>query len=510
MRTVWVLGDQLNRSIGALADATPATHRVLLVRSGAKARSRPWHRQRLHLYLTAMERFAAELRDEGFEVDLRDAPDFASGLAAHRAAAAPEEVLVTEPNSRAARRLTAELDCTTVRSDQFLCHHEDFAAWATTRPGRLRMEDFYRWQRVRLGVLMDGDEPCGGVWNLDADNREPPPRDGRSWPDAPVFAPDDLDRRVADGLPSGTVGAAPLGLWPTSRAQALERLEVFIDQGLPRFGPHEDAMLAAEWKLAHSVLSSSMNLGLLHPAEVVEAAEVAYRDGRVPLASAEGFVRQVIGWREYVWGLWWLWESEWDGWNELGADRPLPPAFTSAGRPDGPDGTDRPDDPATHMACVANVLGHVDDHAYAHHIERLMVLGNLCLLTGVRPGELNDWMWERFVDGAEWVMSPNVVGMTLHADGGRMATKPYAAGGAYIKRMSDHCRGCRYDPGRRTGEDACPFTTLYWDFLARHEERFRGNGRMRNQMAGLRRLSDLPEVRARAAEVLARLDAGTL
>ncbi|MFZ4519710.1 MAG: cryptochrome/photolyase family protein [Microthrixaceae bacterium] len=499
LRTVWVLGDQLHRRLGALGAASPATHRVLMVRSAAKVTSRRWHRQRVHLYLAAMERLADELRDEGFEVDLRDAPTFRAGVTAHVERFGPDAVEVTEPNSRAARRLAAELGCTVVRSDQFLCHHEDFAAWAATRPGRLRMEDFYRWQRVRLDVLMDGDTPCGGVWNLDADNRQPPPKDGRTWPDAPVFGLDDLDARVAEGLPDDLVGAAPVGLWPTSRAQALERLEVFIDQGLPRFGPHEDAMLAAEWKLAHSVLSSSMNLGLLHPSEVVEAAEVAYRDGRVPLASAEGFIRQVIGWREYVWGLWWLWESEWDGWNELGATRPLPPAFT------------HPDpERATHMACVANVLGHVEDHAYAHHIERLMVLGNLCLLAGVRPGELNDWMWERFVDGAEWVMSPNVVGMTLHADGGRMATKPYAAGGAYLKRMSDHCRGCRYDPGRRTGDDACPFTTLYWDFLARHEERFRSNGRMRNQMAGLRRLSDVPEVRARATEVLARLDAGSL
>jgi deoxyribodipyrimidine photolyase-related protein len=314
----------------------------------------------------------------------------------------------------------------------------------------------------------------------------------------PRTAADDLDRSILAGLPDGTVGADPVGLWPTSRARALEHLDAFVRDALSRFGPHEDAMLRAEWRLAHSALSSSMNLGLLHPAEVVGAAEAAYREGRVPLASAEGFVRQVIGWREYVWGLWWLWEDEWAGWNELSADRPLPPAFR------------RPGGSGTHMACVANVLDHVEDHAYAHHIERLMVLGNLCLLAGVRPGELQDWMWERFVDGAEWVMAPNVVGMALHADGGRMATKPYASGGAYISRMSDHCRGCRYDPRRRVGEDACPFTTLYWDFLARHEERFRANGRMGNQMAGLRRLADLDRVRERAVEVLGLLDRGEL
>jgi deoxyribodipyrimidine photolyase-related protein len=498
VRTVWVLGDQLLPDSGALRDATPADTRVLLIRSTGKVGARPWHRQRLHLILTAMRRFAEDRRAEGFEVDEREAPTFAVGLDAHVAEFHPDELAVTEPNSRAARAVAAAQGLTVVRSEQFLCHHEDFAAWAATRKNRLRMEDFYRWQRTRLGVLMDGDGPAGGVWNLDAENRKPPPRDGRSWPSAPVFGLDDLDADVTAGLPEGAVGGAPLGLWPTSRAQALERLAVFVDEGLPRFGPHEDAMLRDEWKLAHSVLSSSLNLGLLHPAEVVEAAEAAYRDGRVPLASAEGFIRQVIGWREYVWGLWWLWESEWDDWNELGADRPLPPAF----RVDGGGGTQ--------MACVSNVLDHVADHGWAHHIERLMVLGNLCLLAGVRPSEVNEWMWERFVDGAEWVMAPNVVGMALHADGGRMATKPYAGGGAYINRMSDHCRHCPYDPKQRVGERACPYTTLYWDFLARHEDRFRANHRMRNQYAGLRRLADLPAVRERAADVLALLDSGDL
>ena len=494
-RTVWVLGDQLHRDIGALGAARPADSRILLITASGKVDGRPWHRQRLHLILTAMARFASELRAEGFEVDERVAPSMAAGIRAHRAEYGPDQVVVTEPNSRAARRLADRLGITQVRSNQFLCHPEDFAAWARTRPGRLRMEDFYRWQRRRLGVLMDGDEPAGGTWNLDADNRRPPPRDGRPWPAAPPFDLDDVDRRVIGALPDDAVGAEPIGLWPTSRNQALERLRDFVAQGLPQFGPHQDAMLGAEWKLAHSVLSSSLNLGLLHPTEVVRAAEAAYRDGAVPLASAEGFIRQVIGWREYVWGLAWWWEDHWPDANELGAERPLPPAFV---------------DGRTDMACVSSVLGHVDAHGYAHHIERLMVLGNLCMLAGVRPNELVDWMWERFVDGAEWVMRPNVIGMALHADGGRMATKPYAGGGAYIKRMSDHCRGCRYDPSRRTGDDACPFTTLYWDFLDRHADRFGANHRMGNQLSGLRRLDDLPGVRSRAAEVLDLLDRGEL
>jgi len=496
MRTVWVLGDQLSRTLGALGESTTSDTRVLLVTSRAKVAHRPWHRQRLHLYLTAMARLGEELRAEGFEDHEVNAADFRSGLAEHVAQFEPTEVVATEPNSAAARALLTDLGVRFVRSDQFLCHADEFAQWAATRPGRLRMEDFYRWQRVRLGVLVDAaGQPEGGRWNLDAENREPPPKDGRTWPEVALAELDEIDERVLRSLPDSATGSDPIGWWPTCRADAIKRLEQFIAEGLPRFGPHEDAMLASEWKLAHSVLSSSLNLGLLHPQEVVDAAVAAYESGTAELASVEGFIRQIIGWREYVWGLRWLWGDDWLSWNELEAHRNLPPALTGAG---------------TEMACVANVVAKVDSHAYAHHIERLMVLGNLCLLAGVAPQQLVDWMWEQFIDGAEWVMQPNVVGMSLHADGGRMATKPYAAGGAYLSRMSDHCKGCRYNPKLRTGPDACPFTTLYWDFIARHEERFAPNHRMGNQLGTMRRLKDLPEVRARAQEVLTLLDSGHL
>jgi deoxyribodipyrimidine photolyase-related protein len=363
------------------------------------------------------------------------------------------------------------------------------------------MEDFYRWQRRRLGYLMDGDEPAGGRWNFDADNREPPPRDGRTtWP-APLADPlDDLDREVLDdlaALPGVRLwGAPPDGVWATLRPRALQRLDHFVEHLLPRFGPHEDAMLTASWHLAHGLMAQYLNIGLLHPREVCDAVEAAYRAGRVPIASAEGFLRQVIGWREYVWGLYWLWGPDYAALNELGAERALPPAFTGRA--------------PTQMRCLATTLQTVHDHGWAHHIQRLMVLGNLALLAGVKPQELTEWMWAGFVDGAEWVMVPNVVGMALHADGGKMATKPYAAGGAYIDRMSDYCRGCRYDRTKRTGPDACPFTTLYWDFLARHEERFVRNPRVAQQVRAAQRLSDLPAVRERAAEVLGLLDAGEL
>ena len=493
MDTVWVLGDQLNRQLGALKDADPATTRVLLVESDAKLASKRWHVQRAHLVVAAMRRFAAELAEEGFAVDLRRAPSLADGLRAHVVEHAPGAVRAMEPASWDGLDLLRRLDVEIVRSDQFLCHHEDFAAWAGDR--LVKMEDFYRWQRRRLDVLMDGDEPTGGRWNFDHDNREPPPKDGRAWPEVLATPLDEVDEQVLADLPDACWGAPPDGTWATTRAEALRRLDHVVAEVLPVFGPHEDAMLAGEWAMAHTLLSPYLNLGLLLPGEVVDAAEAAHREGTVPIASAEGFVRQVIGWREYVWGRYWQWGPDYRVENRLDAHRPLPPVYTGA---------------ATEMRCVASTLGALHDHGWTHHIQRLMVLGNLSLLAGVEPWALTDWMWAGFVDGAEWVMLPNVIGMALHADGGRMATKPYAASGAYIDRMSDHCGDCRFDRKARVGEDACPFTTLYWDFLDRHRDRFVRNPRVARQVHAADRLGDLPAVRARAAEVLDRLDRGTL
>ena len=497
--TVWVLGDQLRRDGGALAGREPGECRVLLVVSERKIASKRWHRQRLHVVLSAMLHFAEELRAEGFEVDVRRAATLDDGLAGHRDEFDVGRVVAMGPMSWDGRELLGRLGVDTVRNDQFTCHYDEFAEWADGRDS-FKMEDFYRWQRRRLDVLMedgaDGPEPVGGRWNFDHDNRERPPKDGRAWPEVTRFDLDDIDRDVIDELPDSCWGAPPDGTWPVTRHQALTRLDEFVATGLVPFGPHEDAMLAAEWKLAHSVLSSSMNLGLLHPGEVVDAAERAWWAGEAPINSVEGFVRQVIGWREYVWGVFWLWMPEYRGLNELDATRAVPPAFTG--------------DAPTEMACVAGAVAHLHDHGYTHHIERLMVFGNLALTAGVDPAAMTEWMWASFVDGAEWVMLPNVIGMALHADGGRMATKPYASGGAYLNRMSDSCRTCRFDPKQRTGDDACPFTTLYWDFLARNADRFAGNHRMARQLAAMRRLDDLPAVRERATDVVAALDAGGL
>ena len=438
-----------------------------------------------------MQRFAVALRTEGFVVDERVAVTQSAGLAAHRAEYSPTAVRAMVPMSFRGRDFVTKSCDDVVPNDQFLCSYEDFETWTKTRKGRLKMEDFYRWQRTRLDVLIEPDgEPTGGRWNYDDENREPIPKGGGTWPEPETFPLDDIDADVSALItryaPSA-FGAAWSGLWPTSTSQARRRLQRVIDEVLPRFGPHEDAMTSTNWHLAHTLLSSSLNLGLITPEECVDAAEAAFRDGRIPIASAEGFIRQVIGWREYVWGLYWLWMPEFAGWNGLSAGRPIPPAFL--GEP-------------TKMRCVSKCVDELTERSYNHHIQRLMVLGNYALLTGVDPQAMTEWMWASFVDAAEWVMVPNVVGMSQHADNGRMATKPYVAGGAYISKMSDYCKGCAYDPKKRTGPDACPFTTLYWDFLARHEERFRKNNRMAQQYAGLRRLGDLDAVRERASALL--------
>jgi deoxyribodipyrimidine photolyase-related protein len=481
-----------------MADADPATHRVLVIESLAKLRSKRWHRQRAHLVLAALRRFVGELRSEGFEVDHRVAPSFAAGVAAHRAAFGDPEIHAMAPMSWDGLAMLGALGVTVHRNDQFLCHPDDFAAWTAGRK-RLKMEDFYRWQRQRLGVLMDGDAPVGGAWNFDHDNREPPPRDGRAWPEPVRDDLDDLDTQVLADLDAwgvDTWGDDPVGWWATSRAGVDRRLDHAIAEALPRFGPHEDAMLSTSWQMAHTLLSPYLNLGMLHPWEVVQAAEAAHRRGDVPIASAEGFIRQVLGWREYVWGLSWLWMPDYRHENVLGAHAPVPPAFLGAA--------------PTRMRCVQVTVDGLRANGWNHHIQRLMVLGNLALTAGVDPWAMTEWMWASFVDGAEWVMLPNVIGMALHADGGRMATKPYASGGAYIDRMSDYCKGCAYDRTKRVGDDACPFTTLYWDFLDRHRDRFLRNARVAQQVRAADRLADLDAVRARAVVVRERLAAGEL
>jgi deoxyribodipyrimidine photolyase-related protein len=359
------------------------------------------------------------------------------------------------------------------------------------------MEDFYRWQRRRLNVLMDGDEPCHGQWNFDAENRLPPPKTGHDrWPTPRTYELDALDQQVISDVGENSWGDAPTGVWATTREDALQRLNYFVEQILPVFGEHEDAMLNSNWHLAHSLLSPYLNNGLLLPMEVIRAAESAYRSGDVPINSAEGFIRQILGWREYIWNCYWRWMPDYAGMNELQAERDLPRMFL--------------DPEATQMSCMKSVVHNVQQRSYAHHIERLMVLGNFSLIAGINPQQLTSWMWENFIDAAEWVMVPNVIGMSQFADGGMLATKPYASGGAYIDRMSNHCKGCVYDRKKRVGDDACPFTNLYWDFFLRHQDRFVKNPRVARQVRAAQQLGDKVELQETAQTMLSRLDDGVL
>jgi len=501
LTTVWVWGDQLDSRLAHLRDRDPGRTRVLMVVSDRKLRERPWHRQKVHLVVTAMRRFADRLSDEGFAVDLRRAESMRDGLTAHVDAFDPSEVVAMEPASRTGTATLERLGVHLVDNDHFLCHWRDFAAFRAGR-GRTTMEDFYRWRRRSTGWLMDGDEPIGGRWNLDSDNRRPP--DALLAPTAAADPPvvdtlDGVDATLTDWLPSDIAlfGDAHDGTWATSREGALARLERFTTQVLPRFGDHQDAMVTGAWHLNHSLLSHALNLGLLHPREVIEAAVAVHAEGRAPLNAVEGFVRQVLGWREFLWGVARTADDGYADRNALDAHDPLPPALSGRA--------------TTSMRCVDDALTSVRQHAYAHHIQRLMVLANLATLAGVRPDAMTDWMHGSFIDAYEWVMVPNVIGMGTFADGGEVATKPYVSGGAYIDRMSlDYCTPCRYDRTKRTGDDACPFTTLYWDFLDRNRAMLASNHRIGRAYASLDRLADIEEVRARATQVRAMLADGTL
>jgi deoxyribodipyrimidine photolyase-related protein len=490
--------DRLSLNHGAMKGARPETTEIVIIESEGMLRSRTWHAQRLFLLMSATAHVEQDLRDRGFTVHTIVAASMSEGIEQFRREHPEAVIRCTEPSSAASQRSLIRSGVELVPDDTFLTSRAEFRSWAGDRRP-LVMETFYRWQRTRLGILMEGGAPVGGTWNLDKENRLPPPKGAHPWPEPLHHEPDEIDVRVWTSIIDRElpiVGTAPNGTWATTRAGALRQLEYFLDTGLAGFGPYEDAMPADSWSVNHSLLSPYLNLGLITAREVVDAVVARFDDGDIPLASAEGFVRQVIGWREYVNGVYWLFDDDYRDTNALHANRPLLPLFEDPSR--------------TQMACASSVVTDVLDRGWAHHIPRLMILSNLALIAGVRPGEFLEWMKAMFIDAADWVMVPNVIGMGLHADGGTMMTKPYAAGGAYVKRMGRYCKGCAYDPTKRTGDTACPLTTLYWDFLDRNRETLRGNHRMAQQFAGLERLSDLDEVRARARDVLDGLSAGTI
>ena len=496
-RLIFVPFDQLNRERGVLKTADPHNDRIVFVQNDALIRSRRWHRQRLFFLLSSARHFAAELESEGFIVDWLRADNVGTALRAHAEAVGHREIWATHPTSFSLLAVLQNCGATIVENDFFLTSRSQFDEWATTQK-TFTMENFYRRQRTRLDLLMDGGKPLGGAWNFDADNRLPPPKNHHYEPPL-VFNSDDIDndvRREIDAMGDSLWGSISDGAWATTRHDAQRQLAFFLEHHFDQFGPYEDAMPEDSWAVHHSLVSPYLNNGLLLASDVVAAALQRFERGDISLSSCEGFIRQIIGWREYINGMYWFLGDDYRSQNGLQAVTPLLPLFH--------------DSQSTQMKCVSSIVADLEERAWVHHIPRLMVLSNLALLTGVNPQEFLDWMRESFIDAADWVMVPNVIGMGVHADGGRLMTKPYAAGGAYISRMSNYCKTCVYNPKNRTGDDACPFTTLYWDFLDRHRDDFSKNHRMAQQLRGIDRLQDMDEVRIRAREVRAGLEEGAI
>lgn len=480
MNTVWILGDQLSPEHAGLAATHPGESRVLMIESKARGSALRYHQLKLVLVYSAMRHFARDLRALGWEVDyqlIEGTGTFEDGLQRHLQRHRPTKLILAEPNSfpeteavtKLARKLKTPLEI--LPTKQFLLPRADFREWASGQR-RLVMENHYRAMRKRFAWLIEDDgTPTGGAWNFDAANRETYSSWKRSGaPSASTPSREDPDEITSEVIAMVTrefpdhPGCA-MDFWlPVERAGALRWLRRFIDERLPTFGAFEDMMAEGEPYLFHSVLSPLLNLGLLTPRECVEAAIAAYRSGAAPINSVEGYVRQVIGWREFINGVYWLRGPEYKELNSLGAMHPLPEWFYTAETP---------------MNCLHHVLRQNLQLGWNHHIQRLMVLGNFLLIAGIKPQEALRWYHEMYVDGYDWVMAPNVLGMSLFADGGYMATKPYAATSTYINRMSNYCKGCRFDPAQKTGPDACPYNYLYWRFIDEHAERFANNPRMR-------------------------------
>jgi deoxyribodipyrimidine photolyase-related protein len=508
-----ILRDQLDRDATVLHDADPNQDAVAMTEADVHRGQFSDHKQQLALGLAAMRHFRDDLREDGWTVHYQpadasdradDAPEFLRRqIAEHQ----PERVAVTEPGRyellTAIEQMCEEagVELQVYADDHFLATHRDFEEWADERK-ELTLEYFYREQRRAYDVLVTDDgDPVGGDWNFDDDNQESFGADGPGMvPEGPTFERDATTEAVLD-LVRTQFADAPGELtefrWPVTPAQARTALADFVEHRLPKFGTYQDAMWTGRAFLYHSRLSCALNLKLLDPMTAVRAAEEAYYDGHAPINAVEGFIRQILGWREFVRGVYWRYAPEYVDRNALDATEDLPEFYWTGD---------------TDMRCLSECVGQVREHAYAHHIPRLMVMGLFGLLYGVDPQQMNAWHEAMYVDAWEWVSAPNMIGMALYADGGTVGTKPYTASGKYINRMSNYCSHCRYDPDQATGEDACPFTSLYWNFLERHQDRFSGNRRMNFQLANLRRKDDeeLAAIADRVDEVRARAEAGEL
>lgn len=489
-RLILILGDQLDENASALSDFDSAHDTVWMAEVREESTHIASSKQRSTVFLSAMRHFAALLQTRGWSVMYRhlDDPDNSGTLAGELAKAIaqvkPEQLLMTAPGDwrvlKSLRAVAQEHDVQLeIRDDtHFFSTVREFADHAKGRK-QLRLEYFYRALRQKTGILMDGKQPVGGQWNFDANNRGSFGKQGPGLlPDPTRFEPDAITREVMAMVNrelANHPGSITTFGWPVTRTQALQALESFITHRLPSFGLYQDAMWEGEVWLYHSHLSCALNLKLLNPREVIQAATDAWTQGHAPIEAVEGFVRQILGWREYVRGIYWTRMPEYLDQNAMQANAPLPGFYWTG---------------ETDMACLRDAIQQTLTHGYAHHIQRLMVTGLYALLLGVTPQEVHPWYLGVYVDAVEWVELPNTLGMSQFADGGLMASKPYIASGKYIDRMSNHCQGCRFNPAESTGEKACPFTTLYWNYLDRHADVLARNPRMLMQLKNLNRLTD--------------------
>lgn len=483
-----VFGDQLNRDASAFDDFDPEHDAVWMAEIDHESKYVWSHKQRIALFLSAMRHFRDSLLKEGLDVhyteldESKQTDKFSNRLTIDFRKLRPRKVIVTHPGEwrilQSLKKVCAEESVELeVRDDKhFYTTLKDFEAHASGRKA-LRMEFFYRELRKRFDVLMEDGKPVGGDWNYDKENRGSFSQSGpQNVPSGPGHRPDEITKSVIDLVNKRFAdhpGKLDSFVWPVTRDEALRDLKKFITQRLPEFGAYQDAMWTEEPWLYHSLLSTSLNLKLLNPREVVAAAVDAYESGHAPLPAVEGFIRQILGWREYVRGIYWANMPEYVERNSMGATEPLPGFYWTG---------------ETDLECLRQAVGQTLEHGYAHHIQRLMVTGLYALLLGVDPQQVHEWYLAVYVDAVEWVELPNTLGMSQYADGGLMASKPYVATGSYINKMSNYCKHCPKDPKKKVGGDACPFTTLYWDYLLRHEDTLKSNNRMSLQLRNLNRL----------------------
>lgn len=470
VKLILVLGDQLTQSLSALTEAKKDDI-IVMAEVASETDYVPHHPKKIAFTFTAMRKFADQLRDRGHTVEYTtlDDPDNTHSITGELIRRASQqkvkEIIATEPGEW--RLISALEDMpipTTILPDtRFIASHKEFEDWAEGRK-ELRMEWFYRDMRRKTGLLMEGDKPEGGKWNFDHDNRKAAPKD-IDYAGPLKFDPDeDVLQLVEQKFPNNFGDLRPFW-YPTDATQARKHLNHWLKNALPNFGDYQDAMLNDYKFLYHSIISVSLNAGLLDPLDVCQKAEAEYKAGRAPINAVEGFIRQIIGWREYMRGIYFLQGPDYTSRNELNHTRKLPDFFWGA---------------ETKMNCVAKAVAQTKSDAYAHHIQRLMVTGNFALLAGVDPHQVHEWYLSVYADAYEWVEAPNVIGMSQWADGGIVGSKPYISSGNYIDKMSDHCKSCSYKVKDKTGPDACPFNLLYWHFLDRHRDRFAKNPRMGN------------------------------